>query len=94
MTFRWKPAPNVSFSFGPGYSKEVNETQWVGKFTDALMTSTFGKRYVFSRLDQEMVFSEIRLNWTFTPRLSLQAYLQPFIAVGAYCPVQGAGPAR
>jgi len=84
LTFRWKPAPNVSFSIGPAYSKEVNETQWVGKFTDAQMTSTFGKRYVFSRLEQEMVFSEIRLNWTFTPRLSLQAYLQPFIAVGAY----------
>ena len=31
-----------------------------------------------------MVSAEIRLNWTFTPRLSLQAYLQPFIAVGAY----------
>ncbi len=84
LTFRWKPAPNVSFSIGPAYSKEVNETQWVGKFTDSLMTETYGRRYVFSRLEQEMVFSEIRLNWTFTPRLSLQAYIQPFIAVGAY----------
>ncbi len=48
------------------------------------MTPTFGHRYVFARLEQRVVSAEIRLNWTFTPRLSLQAYLQPFIAVGAY----------
>jgi hypothetical protein len=39
---------------------------------------------MFACLEQEMVSAEIRLNWTFTPRLSLQAYLQPFIAAGAY----------
>jgi len=84
LYLRWKPAPNVSFSIGPSYFTQTNETQWVGRFSDALMMSTFGKRYVFARLEQEMVSAEIRLNWTFTPRLSLQAYLQPFIAVGAY----------
>jgi len=84
LNIRWKPAPNFSFSIGPGYARELNETQWIGKFADDLMTSTYGKRYVFARLDQKMVFAEIRLNWTFTPRLSLQAYLQPFIAVGAF----------
>ncbi|MBN1938271.1 MAG: carbohydrate binding family 9 domain-containing protein [Candidatus Aminicenantes bacterium] len=84
LSFRWKPAPNVSFSIGPMYSREINNTQWVGKFSDELMTPTFGKRYVFAQLEQDMVLAEIRLNWTFTPRLSLQAYLQPFIAVGAY----------
>jgi hypothetical protein len=28
--------------------------------------------------------SDIRIDWTFTPKLTLQAYLQPFIAVGRY----------
>jgi len=27
---------------------------------------------------------EVRLNWIFTPRMSLQVYLQPYIAVGGY----------
>jgi hypothetical protein len=81
---RWKPAANVSFSIGPSYYTQRNETQWVSRFTDALATSTFGNRYMFACLEQEMVSAEIRLNWTFTPRLSLQAYLQPFIAAGAY----------
>ena len=81
---RWKPSDNVSFSIGPQYMVESNQTQWVGRFGDPLMTSTYGARYVFAHIDQKIVSAEIRLNWTFTPRLSLQAYLQPFIAVGAY----------
>jgi len=84
LTVRWKPSTNVSFSIGPMFAFETTETQWVGRFSDALMTSTFGKRYVFAHLEQKVVSAEIRLNWTFTPRLSLQAYLQPFIGVGAY----------
>jgi hypothetical protein len=48
------------------------------------MTATYGKRYVFGRIDQRVLGSEIRLDWTFTPKLTLQAYLQPFLAVGHY----------
>jgi hypothetical protein len=84
LTFRWKPASNVSFSIGPQYMVSDSETQWVGRFKDALMTPTFGNRYVFAHIRQEIVSAEIRVNWTFTPTLSLQAYLQPFIGVGRY----------
>jgi len=35
-------------------------------------------------LDEYILASEFRLNWIFTPRLSLQLYLQPFLAVGHY----------
>ncbi|MCK4336473.1 MAG: hypothetical protein KAX11_00930, partial [Candidatus Aminicenantes bacterium] len=44
----------------------------------------FGSRYVFGKLKQTVLSAEIRINWTFTPRLSLQAYLQPFLAIGEY----------
>lgn len=84
FSVRWKPRTNLSLSVGPmiGFSK--NETQWVTKVTDPLMTETYGARYIFGRIDQKIVASEIRINWIFTPTLSLQAYLQPFIAVGKY----------
>jgi hypothetical protein len=39
---------------------------------------------VFGRIAQTVIGSEIRLDWTFTPKLTLQAYLQPFLAVGRY----------
>jgi hypothetical protein len=84
ISLRWKPSANLSLSVGPRYSHGLSETQWVGRFSDPLMTETYGRRYVFGRIEQKMVSAEVRLNWSFTPRLSLQAYLQPFIAVGAY----------
>lgn len=84
ISLRWKPRGNFSLSIGPGYSTNKSGHQWVTRIKDAVMTETFGARYIFGRLDQKVLSAEIRLNWTFTPKLTLQAYLQPFIAVGRY----------
>jgi hypothetical protein len=84
LTILWKPLSNVSLSLGPQYIYQATQTQWVGRFADPLMTATYGSRYVFGHIKQQVVAAEIRLNWTFTPTLSLQAYLQPFIGVGHY----------
>jgi hypothetical protein len=84
LSLRWKPRSNISVSFGPQYSLSKSEIQWVSKVEDPLMAETYGARYVFGRIDQRTVSSEIRLNWIFTPKLTLQLYLQPFIAVGSY----------
>jgi len=81
---RWKPGSNFSLSAGPILSRETNPIQWVANVQDPLMMPTYGARYVFGHIDQRMVAAEVRLNWTFTPRLTLQAYLQPFLAVGRY----------
>ena len=80
----WKAAPNVSLSLSPSVSWGTEEAQWVGAFDDMLATRTFGKRYVFAKLDQVTLSSRVRVNWTFTPKLSLQLYAQPFVAVGDY----------
>jgi hypothetical protein len=80
----FKPASNISLSLGPQYGFQNTKTQWVGAFADPLMTSTFGTRYVFGQIDQKIVAAEIRMTWAFTPKLSLQAYVQPFIGVGTY----------
>ncbi|MGB8951249.1 MAG: DUF5916 domain-containing protein [Candidatus Aminicenantales bacterium] len=81
---RWKPRSNISFSFGPEYSIEKSEIQWVTSVKDSLMTETFGRRYIFGHIDQHVLSSEVRLDWTFTPKLTLQMYLQPYLAVGKY----------
>ena len=39
---------------------------------------------MFARLDQKTFSAGIRLNWTFTPGLSLQTYIQPLITSGEY----------
>ena len=83
-SLRWKPRTNINLSFGPQYSRSTSQIQWVTRIPDPLMTSTYGTRYVFGRIDQKMITGDVRLNWIFTPKLSLQLYLQPFIAVGQY----------
>jgi len=84
LSVRWKPASNFNLSVGPTLFFEKNDIQWVTGVDDALMLPTFGRRYVFGRIDQKVLGSEIRLDWTFTPKLTLQAYLQPYLAVGRY----------
>ena len=84
VSIRWKPRTNISFSFGPEYYVKKSSIQWVTRVDDPLMTETFGTRYVFGYYFQRMLSSNIRLNWTFNPRLSLQLYLQPLLAVGKY----------
>jgi hypothetical protein len=84
VTLRFKPSSNISFSLGPSYEHYITETQWVTRVADSMAAPTFGNRYVFGRLDEHILANEIRLNWIFTPRLSLQVYLQPFLAVGRY----------
>ena len=58
--------------------------QYIGSFGDPTATQTFGKRYVFGTLEQRSFSATTRLNWTFSPTLSLQLYAQPLISSGNY----------
>jgi hypothetical protein len=80
----WRPVSNLSVSFTPDFIHDFEKSQYVGTYGDPLATATFGKRYVFAELDQNTFSAGIRLNWTFSPQLSLQMYIQPLIAAGDY----------
>ena len=80
----WKPGPNLRLSVGPSYSWRYSQGQWVRSVIDPLKTSTYGVRYVLADIVQKTLPLETRISWTFTPRLSLQAYLQPYLAVGDF----------
>ena len=62
----------------------VEHAQYVASSADPAATATYGRRYVFAELDQKTVSAQIRLNWAFTPTLSLQTFLQPLISSGNY----------
>ena len=55
------------------------ESFYVGEQEDALATNTFGKRYLFAETDNRVASIGTRINWTFSPKLSLQLYMQPLI---------------
>lgn len=84
VDFRWKPNPQIDFSIGAEMARNIQETQWVGSFADPYAVNTYNRRYVFAELDQKTLSANIRLNWTFTPTISLQLYVQPLFAVGNY----------
>jgi hypothetical protein len=56
----------------------------VGAISDETADRTYGARYVFSDLDQTTLSVNTRISWTFTPHLSLQLFVQPFLASGDY----------
>ena len=79
----WKPTAAVNLKVGPGWERFHGDA-YVTTEDDPLATETFGKRYVFAGLDQTTVSAVMELNWTFSPRLSLETYAQPYISSGAY----------
>lgn len=79
-----KPTTALTMSLSPQYSWERYGSQYVDTIEDPVMTRTFGSRYVFADLEYSEVSATLRMDWSFTPRLTLQTYLQPLIAVGDY----------
>ncbi len=79
-----RPGSAVEVSLEPSLRRTHAIAQHVGAVTDETAERTFGSRYVFSDLDQTILSMDTRVSWTFTPRLSLQLYLQPFLARGDY----------
>ncbi|HEX8696994.1 MAG TPA: DUF5916 domain-containing protein [Longimicrobium sp.] len=80
----FRPTSSVQLSFSPEAHRFHATDQWVTTRTDATADATFGRRYVFADLDQTTVALGTRLNWTFTPTLSLQLYARPFLSSGGF----------
>ena len=83
-SIQYKPAANVSVTISPSVNLYRTSAQWVTSVDDPTATSTYGTRYIFGDLNQREISASIRLDWTFTPQLSLQTYIQPLISVGEY----------
>ena len=83
-TATMRPSTSVSVTLGPRLTINDNTVQFVRGVGDALATSTYGRRYVFADLHQTTLSMDTRVEWTFTPVLTLQVYAQPFVAAGGY----------
>jgi len=80
----WRPTTSLRIRFNPNWSGGTSTGQFVRSVADPLATSTFGRRYVFGEIHQTTIAMDTRVEWTFTPTLSLQMYAQPFVATGRY----------
>jgi hypothetical protein len=84
VRFSVRPAPNVALSVEPGLFVNRTPTQWIGAYADSTAAATYATRYVFAALHQTEFSGGLRLDWTFTPKLSLQLYAQPLVSAGDY----------
>jgi hypothetical protein len=74
-----RPSLRTDLTLGPGISWNHDRSQYV-----STRSAADGAHYVFGKIDQTTVSLTARLNYTFTPDLSLQLYAQPFISAGRY----------
>lgn len=79
-----RPSASVHLSLGPQWEADRVTAQYVATVADPLAAATYGSRYVFADLRQTTVSLTARLDWTFSPTLSLQLFAQPFVAAGSY----------
>ena len=78
-----RPAPRWSISINPRWSRSVVSRQYLSAIPDG-PAATFGTRYVFAFVDRNTVSAQIRLNYAFTPDLTLELYAEPFAASGRF----------
>ncbi|MBC8144246.1 MAG: hypothetical protein H7X80_01605, partial [bacterium] len=79
-----RPVDQLEIRFGPNWNRDFNRAGYVTTRFDPLASSTFGGRYIFADLMQNTLSADVRINWAFTPELSLQVFAQPFLATGDY----------
>ena len=84
LSVEWKPSPRVNLSTGPSYSHRIDVAQYATTVDDSSATATHGRRYVFARLQQKTLSFDTRVNVLFTPKVSLQVFMQPLVVVGNY----------
>jgi hypothetical protein len=76
--FQWRPKSNVGLSAGPEYYIGHTDAQ----FVDNSGTLATGSR--FSQLEQTQVSMNLRVDYSATPNLSFQVYLQPLLTTIRY----------
>jgi hypothetical protein len=86
-------SPSVDFrvstqfraSLGLSLSHDVNDWQFHGVVTDS---GTGTRHYTFAHLDQKTASVSLRVDYTASPTLTVQAYASPFVSKGPYSNVR------
>jgi len=71
---------NLEMSLGPTFAYSIDDNQYVDEVAD-LMDDP---HYVMGRIRQVTAALTLRASYTFSPRMGLQFYAQPFVSTGRY----------
>jgi len=81
---RLQPSDNLGISVSPNWNRSSTDAQYVTSTSTLAYDPTYGRRYLFAELDRRAFSMVTRVDWTFTPTLSLQLYAQPLLSSGDY----------
>ena len=83
LRLKIRPVSNIEFSIGPMYRYRIDDAQWI-ELVEENINGHIEKHYVYGELTSQTLDFTTRANISFTPTLSLQFYVQPFITIGDY----------
>ena len=76
----------VQVSGGLDLSRNIDDAQWYGNFTDGDVT-----HYAFAHLDQRTLSLDLRASFAATPDLAFDLYAAPFVSTGAFSDIRELG---
>lgn len=79
-----RPRNGLNLSAELSYDRNRNVHQYVAQRDDASFEATYGGRYYFADLDREELALNLRADFIFSPTLTLELFLQPFISAGDF----------
>lgn len=82
--FTIRPSSALRISFSPEYESSRFAAQFLRQATDSTATATYGRRYLFGTLRYNELALVTRVDWTFSPALSVQMFVQPLVADGRF----------
>jgi hypothetical protein len=78
-----RPGARWQLSITPNYLRAIAPRQYIDSAPGG-GPATFGTRYIFGFVDQSTFGTQVRLNYTVRPDLTLDVYAEPFAASGRY----------
>lgn len=79
-----KLGTRLNMTLNPEYEVSHSEAQYVMALDDPVADYMYGTRYILADIDRRTFETSLRFEYTFTPKLTFQAYLQNLLATGEY----------
>jgi len=79
-----RPSPRLEIGVNPEFQVSRTGAQYVATTGALPYPATYGSRYLFADLDRRELGVETRVNYTMSPHLTLQVFVQPLISTGDY----------
>lgn len=81
--FEMRVGNRWEISLRPEYMEQINKRQYITTLDNG-PEATYDNRYIFSTIKRQELSVQLRVNFAFTPNLTIDAYAEPFTSNGDY----------